>query len=71
MSWRTFRLGLALADLKSARDQARVVKAPMLLRKIRSAIKSCGGAMRHAAADDYVTRNRRIKRVPAVKRGGL
>lgn len=40
-------LSFALQYLKAARDSAKRADCPALLRKIRSAIKSAGGAQRH------------------------
>lgn len=40
-------LGASLHNLQNAREAAELAGCPMLERKIRSAIKSCGGAIRH------------------------
>ena len=47
------KLEIVEAYLRQARDMCREAKAPMTLRKIRSAIKSVGGAIRHAQHDAY------------------
>ena len=40
-------LAFAMSQLKAARDAARIADCPKLVRKIKSAIASAGGAQRH------------------------
>lgn len=42
------RIGFAIAFLKAARDELAKAKAPMTLKKVRSALKSAAGAQNHA-----------------------